>query len=49
MRVRGRSSKHQVRQNQQAVQALAQACGETKPMGDDLPIRPTRPTRKGLK
>jgi uncharacterized protein (TIGR03643 family) len=48
-RVRGRASKHQVRQNQQAVQALAQACVVAKPTCDDLPIRPTHPTREGLK
>jgi uncharacterized protein (TIGR03643 family) len=46
-RVRGRASKHQVRQNQQAVQALP--CVVVKPMGEDLPIRPSHPTREGLK
>ncbi|PUE41250.1 TIGR03643 family protein [Limnohabitans sp. Bal53] len=48
-RVRGRASKHQARQNQQAVQTLAQACGVVKPMGEDLPTRTTYPTREGLK
>lgn len=48
-RVRGRASKHQVRQSQQALQALAQTTVVAKPMGDDLPIRPTHPTREGLK
>lgn len=47
-RVRGRASKHQVRQSQQALKALAQTT-VAKPMGDDLPIRPTHPTREGLK
>ena len=48
-RVRGRASKHQVRQSQQALQALAQTTVVANPMGDDLPIRPTDPTRDGLK
>jgi uncharacterized protein (TIGR03643 family) len=48
-RVRGRASKHQVRQSQQALQALAQTTVVAKPMGDDLPIRTTHPTREGLK
>jgi uncharacterized protein (TIGR03643 family) len=48
-RVRGRATKHQVRQSQQALQALAQTSVVAKPMGDDLPIRPTHPTREGLK
>ena len=48
-RVRGRASKHQVRQNQQAVQAVAQACVVAKPRGEDLPIRQTHPTLEGLK
>jgi uncharacterized protein (TIGR03643 family) len=48
-RVRGRASKHQVRQSQKALQALAQTTVVAKPMGDDLPIRPTHPTREGLK
>ncbi len=48
-RVRGRASKHQVRQSQHALQALAQTTVVAKPMGDDLPIRTTHPTREGLK
>ena len=48
-RVRGRASKHQVRQSQKALQALAQTTVVAKPMGDDLPIRTTHPTREGLK
>jgi uncharacterized protein (TIGR03643 family) len=48
-RVRGRASKHQIRQSQQALQALAHTTVVAKPMGDDLPIRPTHPTREGLK
>jgi uncharacterized protein (TIGR03643 family) len=48
-RVRGRASKHQERQSQQAAQALALDCGEAKPIGADLPIRPSYPTREGLK
>jgi uncharacterized protein (TIGR03643 family) len=48
-RVRGRASKHQVRQNQQAVQALAQANVVVELIADDLPTRPAHPTREGLK
>jgi uncharacterized protein (TIGR03643 family) len=48
-RVRGRASKHQVRQSQQTLQALAQTTMVAKPMGDDLPIRPTHLTSEGLK
>ena len=47
-RVRGRATKHQVRQSQQALQALPQTSVVAKPMGDDLPNRPTQPTREGL-
>ena len=48
-RVRGRASKHQMRQSQQAVQALAQETCVAIAMGKDLPIRPTHPTLEGLK
>lgn len=48
-RVRGRASKHQVRQNQQTLQALAQTTLVVNSMGYDIPIRSSHPTREGLK
>ena len=48
-RVRGRASKHQVRQSQQTMQALAQASMVIEPITGDTPMRTTHITREGLK
>lgn len=49
MRVRGRKSKHLVRKNQRAIQALARDNLPPCLMTEDNPVRPSHSTREGLK